>query len=79
MAILGILVGLSASGKSTIANRLKSNGLIDKYILIRLFIINYHMRPFDWNTPKAIQKAKNRYGEKNFQMLMEINEADVNA
>ena len=55
------------------------NGLIDRYILIRLFIINYHMRPFDWNTPKAIQKAKNRYGEKNFQMLMEINEADINA
>lgn len=41
-----------------------------------LFVINYHMLPFDWNTEKTQSKWKNIFGEEKFNLLVEFNKAD---
>lgn len=41
-----------------------------------IFIINYHMHPYNWKTEKAINKAKKTFGEYRYNLLLEFNEAD---
>ena len=40
------------------------------------FLINYHMMPFDWDTDKAKQRWKERFGEYKYKMLLDFNECD---
>lgn len=48
----------------------------DDVLLENAFIINYHMRPFDWNTDKAYQKANDIFGWGGCYLLEKFNEAD---
>lgn len=41
-----------------------------------LFIVNYHMMPFNWNTEKAQRKWRKIFGEDKFNMLLYFNECD---
>ena len=41
-----------------------------------LFLINYHMKPFDWKTEKSINKWKGIFGEKKFNALVNFNRCD---
>ena len=45
-------------------------------ILDACFLINYHMMPFDWDTDKAKQRWKERFGEYKYKMLLDFNECD---
>lgn len=49
----------------------------DKFDL--LFFVNYHMMPFNWQSEKAMEKWKERFGEKKFEMLKILNEGDREA
>lgn len=40
------------------------------------FLINYHMMPFSWDTDKAKQRWKERFGEYKYKMLLDFNECD---
>ena len=40
------------------------------------FLINYHMMPFGWDTDKARQRWKERFGEYKYKMLLDFNECD---
>lgn len=40
------------------------------------FLINYHMMPFNWDTDKAKQRWKERFGEYKYKMLLDFNECD---
>ena len=40
------------------------------------FLINYHMMPFGWDTDKAKQRWKERFGEYKYKMLLDFNECD---
>ncbi len=48
----------------------------DNEILDVCFLINYHMMPFWWNTDKAKQRWKERFGEYKYKMLLDFNECD---
>lgn len=48
-------------------------------ILRVLTYINYHMRPFDWNTEKALHKAYDIYGGALINDLIEFNKIDKKA
>ena len=54
--------------------------LIGKYkddILLNMcFLVNYHMMPFWWDTDKAKQRWKERFGEYKYKMLLDFNESD---
>lgn len=41
-----------------------------------LFLINYHMMPFNWNTDKAHNKWKRIFGDYKYQLLLDFNECD---
>ena len=45
-------------------------------ILDVCFLINYHMMPFNWDTDKAKQRWKERFGEYKYKMLLDFNECD---
>ncbi len=45
-------------------------------ILNILFLINYHMMPFDWTTEKSKERWKKRFGEYKYELLMNFNECD---
>lgn len=45
-------------------------------ILDECFLINYHMMPFSWDTDKAKQRWKERFGEYKYKMLLDFNECD---
>lgn len=47
-----------------------------KEIIDASFIINYHMRPFNWNNEKTHKKYKNLFGEEKYQLLMDFHECD---
>lgn len=48
-----------------------------KYGLLDIcFLINYHMMPFSWDTDKAKQRWKERFGEYKYKMLLDFNECD---
>lgn len=40
------------------------------------FLINYHMIPFGWETDTAKERWKRRFGEYNYQLLLDFNECD---
>lgn len=44
-----------------------------------LFLINYHMEPFQWQKGAALQRKRVLYGEENFDLLMKFNQADIGA
>lgn len=48
-------------------------------ILDVLFLVNYHMLPFNWETDKARKKWKRIFGEEKYNMLISFNEADKKA
>ena len=48
-------------------------------VLRVLAYVNYHMRPFDWNTEKAIRKALNTFGDVLMHDLIEFNKIDKEA
>lgn len=41
-----------------------------------LFLVNYHMLPFAWDTEKTNNKYKKMFGEKKYNMLVRFNECD---
>ena len=41
------------------------------------FLINYHMMPFAWTTPKIKQRWKERFGEHKYKLLMDFHECDI--
>lgn len=45
-------------------------------ILLMLFLVNYHMFPFDWKKKKTINKYKRIFGELNVEKLLVFNKAD---
>ena len=45
-------------------------------VLDTCFLINYHMMPFSWDTDKAKQRWKERFGEYKYKMLLDFNECD---
>lgn len=45
-------------------------------MLNMLFLINYHMMPMIWNSDKAKQKWKKRFGEYKYNMLLDFNKCD---
>lgn len=45
-------------------------------ILNICLLINYHMMPMSWNTDKAKNTWKRRFGEQKYQMLLKFNECD---
>ena len=48
----------------------------NKVVLDICFLINYHMMPFNWDTDKAKQRWKERFGEYKYKMLLDFNECD---
>lgn len=48
----------------------------NKVVLDICFLINYHMMPFSWDTDKAKQRWKERFGEYKYKMLLDFNECD---
>lgn len=50
--------------------------LSDDEFLDVCFLINYHMMPFNWDTDKAKQRWKERFGEYKYKMLLDFNECD---
>lgn len=54
----------------------KPDGWSDKEILDMCFLISYHMMPFNWNTDKANQRWRKRFGEYKYQMLLYFNDCD---
>lgn len=48
-------------------------------ILEVLAYVNYHMKPFNWNTKKALKKAYETYGKLLFEDLIKFNKIDKEA
>lgn len=48
----------------------------NKAVLDICLLINYHMMPFSWDTDKAKQRWKERFGEYKYKMLLDFNECD---
>ena len=42
-----------------------------------LFLINYHMMPFGWNSDKARNKWRRIFGKEKYEMLVRFNECDI--
>ena len=40
-------------------------------VLDTCFLINYHMMPFNWDTDKAKQRWKERFGEYKYKILLD--------
>lgn len=40
------------------------------------FLINYHMMPFNWDSDKAKDRWKKRFGEDKYKLLLDFNECD---
>lgn len=48
----------------------------NNFLLDCCFLINYHMMPFNWDTDKAKQRWKERFGEYKYKLLLDFNECD---
>ena len=48
----------------------------DEEYLDILFLINYHMMPFSWDTDKARRKWKKMFGSNKYNMLLDFHECD---
>lgn len=48
-----------------------------KEIMDSCFLINYHMMPFAWTTPKIKQRWKECFGEYKYKLLMDFHECDI--
>lgn len=66
------------SNLEVLAEEYEINDVYDgiEKIANKLFYINYHMMPFNWNTDKAKNKWKTIFGEEKFNNLLLFNEAD---
>lgn len=51
-------------------------GYSDEELLDILFLVNYHMMPMNWDSDKANQKWKRRFGEYKYRLLLDFNECD---
>ena len=51
-------------------------GYSDEF-LDNVFLINYHMLPFDWNTVKAREKWLGVFGQDKYDALLELHRCDV--
>lgn len=51
----------------------------DINILDLIFFVNYHMLPFNWQSDKTMQKWKEKFGERKFEMLKILHEGDKKA
>lgn len=47
--------------------------------MIYAFVACYHMQPYTWNEEKTLEKKRRLFGDKMFDILMAINEADKSA
>ena len=50
--------------------------LTTRDIIDNTFLINYHMRPFNWKEPRTVEKYKKIFGEDKTEMLIYFNELD---
>lgn len=48
----------------------------DNTLLDCCFLINYHMMPFNWDSDKARDRWKKRFGEDKYRLLIDFNECD---
>ena len=48
----------------------------DNTLLDCCFLINYHMMPFNWDSDKARERWKKRFGEDKYKLLLDFNECD---
>lgn len=55
---------------------LKESYYSGEKLLNNLFLINYHMMPFNWNSEKAHNKWKRIFGEEKYQMLLDFHKCD---
>lgn len=54
----------------------KEMNLTDGQWLNVLFLINYHMRPFNWRSDKSILRAQNHFGTEKYFWLTDFNTCD---
>lgn len=48
----------------------------DEELLNILFLVNYHMMPMSWDSDKAKQKWRRRFGEYKYKLLLDFNKCD---
>ena len=48
----------------------------DGELLNILFLVNYHMMPMSWDSDKARNKWRKRFGEDKYKLLLDFNECD---
>lgn len=56
---------------------IKDEDIYNYVFLYNLFLVNYHMLPFDWKTDKARNKWRGIFGEEKYADLMMLHEADL--
>lgn len=61
---------------SNLENIKKYRDYSDEELLNILFLVNYHMMPMSWDTEKARQKWKRRFGEYRYKLLLDFNKCD---
>lgn len=61
---------------SNIQNILQVTNYNNNEFLDMLFLVNYHMMPMAWDSDKANQKWKRRFGEYKYQLLLDFNKCD---
>ena len=55
----------------------KQANLTDKEWLDVLFLINYHMKPHNWQSTKSKEKALQRFGKEKMELLQDFNTCDT--
>ena len=64
-------------GSYVVLSQMKMPLTWDDYTLLDCcFLINYHMMPFNWDTDKARERWKKRFGEDKYKLLLDFNECD---
>jgi predicted kinase len=61
---------------SNIENIKQHRDYSDEEILNILFLVNYHMMPMSWDSEKAKNTWKRRFGEYKYQLLLDFNACD---
>jgi predicted kinase len=61
---------------SNIENIKQYRDYSDEELLNILFLVNYHMMPMSWDSEKAQNTWKRRFGEYKYQLLLDFNECD---
>ena len=66
----------SSVGSYLVLENLVPYCINENVILAICFLINYHMKPFGWNSYKAEKRWRNRFGNAKYQMLLDFNVCD---